>query len=63
MIVATFKNVSPAADGVLGKGEYGPPLTMTWNEGDTLSAFNPMLLDPATQTFHVDPTTASCPPT
>ncbi len=55
-IVATFKKVSPVADGVLGTEEYGPPVTMSWNEGNTLAAFNPSLLDPATQTFRADPT-------
>jgi len=61
-IVASFKKVSPVTDGALGKDEYGPPVMMTWNEGNTLAAFNPTLLDPATQTFRVDPT-QSKPPT
>jgi hypothetical protein len=61
LIVAAFKTVSPVADGMIGKEEYGPPVTMTWNEVDTLAGFNPMLLDPATQTFVPDPTRGKLP--
>jgi Carbohydrate family 9 binding domain-like len=36
-------------------------VTMTWNEGDILAAFNRSLLDPATQTFRFDPTQSKLP--
>jgi serine/threonine protein kinase len=61
LIVATFKKVSPVADGMIGKEEYGPAVTMTWSEGNMLGAFNPMLLDPATQGYVHDPTRSKLP--
>jgi hypothetical protein len=50
-IDAIFKKVSPAADGAIGKREYGPPVTMAWTKDDTLAAFHHYLLDPATKGY------------
>jgi hypothetical protein len=55
-IAATFKKVSPVADGTIGKNEYGVPVTITWNENNTLAAFHHDLLDPTTNKFFEDPT-------
>ena len=60
-IVASFKKVAPVADGVINKEEYGPPVTMTWSEGNTLAAFHHYLQDPATQRFFEDPTRSKQP--
>jgi hypothetical protein len=60
-IVATFKRVSPVADGVIAKEEYGPPVTMTWSEGDTLAAFHHELVDPQTGGLFRDPTQSKQP--
>src|SRR5262249_36582374 len=61
LIVAAIKKVSPVPDGVIGKEENGPPVTMTWTEVNVLAAFNPMLFDPATQAFVADPTRSKRP--
>jgi hypothetical protein len=60
-IVASFKKVAPVADGVINKEEYGPPVRMTWTEGDTLAAFHHDLQDPATKRFFEDPTRSKQP--
>lgn len=60
-IVALFQGHTPVADGVIGKGEYGPPVTMTWDEGNTLAAFHTSLLDPAAKAYRVDPTKGKSP--
>jgi hypothetical protein len=42
-IVAVYRKVSPLADGVIGQGEYGPGLTITWTADNTLAAFENQL--------------------
>src|SRR5262245_22563687 len=48
-IVAVYRKVSPVADGVLGRNEYGPGLTVTWTADNTLAAFEHGLTGDATQ--------------
>ena len=60
-IDATFKKVSPVADGAIGKDEYGPPVTMAWTEDNTLAAFHRYLMDPETKQFMEDPTVSKQP--
>ena len=62
-IPALFQDRSPVADGTIGEGEYGPPVTITWAEGDMLAAFQPTLLDPSSQTYRVDRTKGKSLPT
>jgi hypothetical protein len=38
-LVAVYARRAPVADGVIGPNEYGPGMTITWAEGNTLAAF------------------------
>jgi hypothetical protein len=48
-IIATYRKVSPVADGVIGSSEYGPGLTLTWTADNTLAAFEHGLTGDSTQ--------------
>jgi hypothetical protein len=69
-IVADFMRTSPVADGVIGRAEYGTPVTLTWTEGSIIAAFEPTLRDfekatvpgdPSSAPLMIDPTTSKSP--
>jgi hypothetical protein len=55
VIDAVYKKTSPVADGVIGEKEYGQPVTMTWTEGNTLTALQYFLRDRTTGKLFQDP--------
>ncbi|WP_074309355.1 sugar-binding protein [Singulisphaera sp. GP187] len=57
-IVAAYGKPSPIADGVIGKNEYGAPVSISWTEDSMLAAFQEHLIDPTKSLIPGDSSTA-----